>query len=223
MVKAIFFLFLFVPLQMFSQTGSPQSDTLILDKFFNFVGRQVKKSFAKNEGASTHNFDQTCKLGISNVSMRPFLHNIEYYFVGISLHYKRSTFTIGPKFEALKFNEILFKNPGFEACYQINPLRNHRGLNLFFQYYFGFDRWKDQWNQFVGDSIISGTYIKTIFDHCLGYGLKLNIIRGFFIQQSFGFGISKVKEWFITPTKERHKQTEGKWTQQLRLGVGYKF
>lgn len=63
MKKKILFLFLFIPLVVFSQQDSSRHDTLILDKFFNFIGRRVAKTFTKSDSHKT-------KFGFWNDSIR---------------------------------------------------------------------------------------------------------------------------------------------------------
>jgi hypothetical protein len=46
MKKIFLFIFLFSPLFLIAQKDSSICDTLILDKFFHFAGRQIKKVFA---------------------------------------------------------------------------------------------------------------------------------------------------------------------------------
>jgi hypothetical protein len=239
MKKIILLLCFYSPLFVFSQSDSTKSDTLILDKFFHFVGRQIKKGCEENpkdvvqqNQDTSNNLRHKLKFGFSISYLgtweRGYLDH-EYLVPALTLNFKKSTFSLGPKFELYGFGDLNIDNPGILFSYKIDPFKEHRFFDFYIQYTQGFSRNKHSYIEYLRDdtTIIkvptecTSTYVENI----IGYGIKLNIFKGLYFYQSSGIGIEWNKDKYIYGSPKIYSKiaTFTNLTSHMMAGVGYRF
>ncbi|NTW32378.1 MAG: hypothetical protein HGB12_07105 [Bacteroidetes bacterium] len=232
MKKKILFLFLFLPFVVKAQQNASRHDTLILDKFFNLVGKGIKKTYEKIQKDT---IKQNSKLGFSfaylTYSNNDFFGE-EYYIPSITFNYRKSCFSLGPILYPDGNKITDFSYPGIQFIYQINPFKEHKFLNFYFQYSLGYYREKNDWTYKDLDwpdtnyIDVREHDLNISIDNMIGYGIKLKICKGLYIYQNFSMGIvwqnRKYKSEF--PNKIRSgNNTDTERANLFIAGLGYRF
>jgi hypothetical protein len=120
-MKKFLFIFLFLPLFVLAQDDSPRHDTLILDRFFNFIGKVVDvKNFHCGVGLST---------GLTpNLKQVHYQKESLYYGGGLNLNYYRSK-----KYSVNLDATLLNSRKYYEEIRQLPDFYSNQWLDVLFK------------------------------------------------------------------------------------------
>jgi hypothetical protein len=235
----VLILFLFLPLFVEAQQDSASRDTLILDKFFHFVGKQIKKTAKKYKLDTAQNHQlaqmtpkQRIKLGIETSYLgtgEQDFFETSFIYPALTFSYYRHNLSLGPKFIWNDIDDLQFDKPGLQFTYQVNPFKEHRFLNFYFQYNWGFSRDKRKYiaTEGIGTTqiVTAASRTTTNIENIFGYGIRLNIYKGLYIIQNLGIGIAWYKIYYRYAAREITSgyNTMTERTNLFMAGLGYRF
>ncbi len=113
---------------------------------------------------------------------------------GIEINYKKHTLIVGPTFN-FDHNQ---KVEGLKIDYQLNPVSESKHIAFYIQFdnqlnintsHYLYSYWSGQKKIEVRSSARKTQVLNTI-----GYGIKLKLINGFYINQSVGIGVLSLKQ-----------------------------
>ncbi|MFH0895675.1 MAG: hypothetical protein V2A54_14660 [Bacteroidota bacterium] len=234
MKKHFFILLFFLPLISIAQDSKPKHDTLILDRFFQFVGKQCKKVFAIKPIDSSKLYPNRLRPGfslsyMSVVSKYYYLYDA-FFIPSLTFNYKRSSFAAGLRFYSYHYNSNETGDHVLHLSYKLNPSRERRFLNFFLFYDVGYYNTKrvSSYPIYSGPSAGSSIlmhYTYKYLDNHIGYGIKLSFSKYFYLFQFSGLGFYRERTRYtslIIPSNI-HNITNTELTGNFSLGLGFRF
>jgi hypothetical protein len=236
-MKKIFYLLLMalLPLLAAAQTDTAGRQPQVLDPIFHGIAKCAKNSAKKihiDTAQQSKYLQQKITVGLEFSFLATggeyFLR--EWYLLpSLTFSYKRNYFSLGPKFYKTDTYEVDFRHPELQFVYQVNPFKEHRFLNFYFQYSWAFNKNKYNFttHETNGSVIIEipASRAWTKIDNIIGYGIRFNFYKGLYLYQSLGLGIAWTKNFYRYDSDHFYSgaNTQIELTKLFMAGLGYRF